>query len=83
MSDFSIDIGSDQEHEDLIAEILLGGEVVAVVSQESGPGVLEIKINGRLDGQPWMFPLADFERAVEAARQRLLELRKDRSPRRP
>lgn len=77
MSAFTVEVGSDQEHEDLIAEILFGGEVVAVISQERGPGILEIKFVERESGKPWSFPLSEFELVVKKARERLLELKKD------
>lgn len=80
LSEFSIEVGSDQEHEDLIAEILYKGQVVAVISQEKGPGVMDVETLATASGGPWRFPLIDFQQAIEIARARLLQLQKDRSP---
>lgn len=74
--DFEVNIGSDEDYEDLIAEVLYQGEFVCLISQETGFDDLNIEIHPRADGQPWEFKLSDFEAAVAQAVKRLRELRR-------
>lgn len=74
--DFEITVSSDEDYEDLIAEVLYRGEFVCLITQESGFGALDVEIHARADGQPWKFKLAAFEGVVTQAKKRLWELRK-------
>lgn len=73
---FNIEVWSDQDHEDLIAEIYYQGDFVCQVTQESGFDYLDIALYPRKDGKPWEFKLAEFEPALSHAKNRLWELRK-------
>lgn len=73
---FTVDISSDVDYEDLIADINHHGEFLALVSQESGYEFLDIAIHPRKSGEPWEFKLKDFEAAIQKAKTRLWELRK-------
>jgi hypothetical protein len=70
-------IADDVDYEDLIAEIQVDGDCVAVLSQEEG----ELKIE--LD-HAWLWskgrkelPLSEFKRALEQAEASLLKMRKE------
>jgi len=76
MKEFSIDVGSDQEHEDLVAEIYYGDEFVGMLTQESGFDSMEVEICSRKSSDPWTFKYEDFIRALKEGRQRLWDLRK-------
>ena len=73
---FSIDVGSDQDHEDLVAEIYYEGEFVAMITQEDGVDRMQFEIHPRRDGEPWLFLFSDFQDAVQSASRRLWELRR-------
>lgn len=55
---FSCAIISPPELENLCAEIMCGDEIVAWILDERDRR--EIRIEGRYDGEPWTFDLADF-----------------------
>ena len=83
MTDFIIDVGSDQEHEDLVAEIYYRNDKVAgflaMITQEKGFENLEIEVYPRNDGKPWRFQYVEFCAALEKAKKRLWELRRSSS----
>jgi hypothetical protein len=74
--DFEIIVSSDEDYEDLIAEILYQGEFVCLITQESGFEALDIEIHNRVCGQPWRFKLLAFMDTIAQAKKRLWELRK-------
>lgn len=74
--EFEFTVGSDQEHEDLVADIYYRGDFVCMISQESGFDYLDIQIHARKNGKPWEFKLAEFELVLSDARNRLWELRR-------
>lgn len=76
MTKFTIDVGSDQEHEDLVAEIYWDEEFVAMLTQELGYERMAIAIHPRSDGEAWEFGYDEFIEILEKARKRLGELRK-------
>jgi len=76
MNEFSIDVGSDQDHEDLVAEVYFDNEFVGMLTQEAGFGSMEVVIYPRGDGNPWTFRYEDFLRVLREARDRLWELRR-------
>ena len=76
-SDFKITICSDQDYEDLIAEVYYKGEFVALISQERGFANLEIRIHPSTKGSCWNFQLEDFEKAIAHAKKRLRNLRRN------
>lgn len=71
ISDFSFDVGSDQEHEDLVADLYYKGEFICMVSQENGFDSLDIEISGT-----WTLKLDEFIMALNQVKKRLWELRK-------
>jgi hypothetical protein len=66
------------EFTDFIAEIYYQDNFVCLISQENGYEKLDIEIHSNLIGDAWKFNLADFELAVEKAKQRLWDLCKDK-----
>lgn len=80
MSEFRIQIASDTDHEELIAEIYFGDEFVALINEEKGAEHPEIELHPRKDGEPHRFALSDFEAAIERAKARLHELRRVPDP---
>lgn len=74
--DFEIVVGSDQDYEDLIADIYYRGEFVCLISQENGYDSLDMEIHPRANGQPWKFKLSAFEGEIAQAKRRLWDLRK-------
>jgi hypothetical protein len=65
------------EFSDFIAEIYYQNEFVCLISQENGCNQLDIEIASKPNGESWKFSLSDFEQAIEKAKQRLWDLRKD------
>lgn len=76
--DFEITVGSDEDYEDLIADIYYQKEFVCLLSQENGYTSLDMDIHPRPNGQSWKFKLSEFEGAIAQAKKRLWELRKVR-----
>jgi hypothetical protein len=74
---FDFLFADDPEYEDLIAEIYFDGEFVALVSQEAGFDSLDIQLHSRKDGEPWRFKVNELEGALQKAKSRLWELRKN------
>lgn len=74
--DFEIIVGSDEDYEDLIADVYYQREFVCLISQEDGYASPDIDIHPKANGQPWKFKLSDFEGAIAQAKKRLWELRK-------
>jgi hypothetical protein len=73
---FRIQVASDIDYHDLIAEVYCGDEFVALLSQEKGYAELGIEIQPRRDGTPWSFKCSEFVSAIEKAKGRLWDLRK-------
>ncbi len=75
---FRIDILGDLEYNDLVADIYFSDQIVANLSQESGFENMEINIYPPPKNQNiWIFKLAEFAEALEYAKRRLWELRKN------
>jgi hypothetical protein len=71
-----VTICSDQEHEELIAEISFDGEFFGLISEEAGSRLFELEVHPRKDGNPWKLKLAEVERAIEEAVGRLVRMPK-------
>lgn len=69
-STLTLQLASPPDREHLVAEIWLGNNQVAEISQESSEPVLEIYPNP--EGGAWLLPLASFVAAVQQATQHLL-----------
>ena len=74
--EFTLTIGDDPDHEDLVAEITCRDELVCMITQELGFELLEIEIHPKRDGNPWCFKLLDFEEIIDRTKARLGQLRK-------
>ncbi len=71
---FSVVLSSDSNYDALIAEICVDGKLVAIVSQERGPGLFDIETPGPLRRENEICRKADligFKEAVELACKRL------------
>ena len=73
---FRIDIVSDDEHEDLYAEIECDDGYLTRITQEEGFDKLEIDIFNCPEGDHWTFPLDDFLEMIEISKQWLWKLRR-------
>ena len=73
---FEFVITDDPDHEDLVAEITHGNELVCMLTMEQGFDSLQLEIHPRKDCQPWCFAEQEFEDFLLKAKRRLGELRK-------
>lgn len=73
---FRIDIGSDLEYEDLVADIYFEDRFVAMLTQEQGFENLEIEIYPPETQKFWVFKFSEFDEAIQYAKRRLWELRR-------
>lgn len=73
---FRVDIVGDLDMEDLSADIYFNGRFVAMLSQERGFENLEIELHPPKDTKFWVFNFAEFDEALQYAKNRLWELRK-------
>ena len=73
---FRVDISSDLEYEDLVADIYFEDQIVAILTQELGFENMEIKIYPSKKQERWIFRFSEFEEVIQYAKRRLWELRK-------
>ena len=71
MSNLQVEISSDLDFENLIANVLAEGEMVARISQEPGFDRLQIDIFPPLEAEKWEFSFEDFDKAIHLAKRRL------------
>jgi len=69
-----VHVWSHVDYEDLIAEILVGGELLALVSEERGPALIDVEIFPRSDGAPWKLTLDELRAAIDGGAARLREM---------
>ena len=72
MGDFRITIVSLPDRENLVAEISYKNKQVAEISQETNE--LLIQIYSCKDKNHWEFSLEEFQKNIEKAKRRLLEV---------
>jgi hypothetical protein len=75
-TDFEVQVLSDQDYDDLIAEIYYKKEFCCLLSQEHGFESLVISIHPRKDQEPWSLPWAEFDSALREAVNKLRDLQK-------
>lgn len=73
---FVVELSSDLDYEEMIAEILYKEETVAIISQELGIQSLKIELVASYDNKPWLFFLEDFLTVVESAKKQLIMMQK-------
>ena len=73
---FRFTVGSEPEYEDLVGDLYFDDRIVCVLTQEGGFEAMQVEIHGPPEGSAWSFPLADFETAIGALKQRMWELRR-------
>jgi len=73
---FHVDVLSDQDFEDLIAECYVDDECVMIVNQERGPDHLEVEVLLRPDGRPRRIEYDVMVELLQKAKTRLWELRR-------
>lgn len=71
---FVIEISSDLDYEEIVANILFEEETVATISQENGLENLEIEIFSSFDRKSWIFSLEEFINALNSAKGCLLKM---------
>jgi hypothetical protein len=69
MKGIRVEIASPPDRERLVAQIMVDNEQWAEVNQESGK--LELEVDQRQDGQPWVVNFDDATYALAEARRRL------------
>lgn len=66
---FEIEISSDLDYEEIVANILYEQEIVATVSQEKGLENLEIEIFMPVEGKPWKFSFEKFLDVLQVSKK--------------
>jgi len=74
-----VEVLSDQDYEDLIAEGYVDSECLMIVSQEEGFDYLDVEIVPRADGKHWRLKYDVVIELAQKCKDRLWELR--RAPR--
>jgi hypothetical protein len=72
---FSIEVSSDLDYEDIVANILYREETFAILSQDKGLDNLEIKILP-YNNEDLFFPLNEFFNIIESAKKILIRMQK-------
>lgn len=73
---FIVEISSDLDYEEMVANILYKEETIAIISQEKGLDNLEIEIFPSAEGIPWKFFFENFLKALHLSKKRLIEMKK-------
>ncbi len=73
---FRVDIVSDLECEDLVADIYFEDQIFAVLKQEDGFENMQIELYPTKNQPFWLFKISEFEQVIQYAKQRLWDLRK-------
>jgi len=76
MNKLEIEVSSDLDFDDLIANILFDGELVARLSQEVGFEKLQIEIFPPLEKKAWGFSFDEFDAAIHLAKNSLFKMKK-------
>ena len=76
-NEFYVEIVSDLDFEELVADICWGENTVATISQEEGPENMQVEIFSPERDGDWTFPLSKFLRTLAFARQKLNEMRRE------
>ncbi len=77
MSDeLRVQVLSDQDYDDLVAEGYIDDECILIVSQEEGFGSLDVEFLPRTDGKPWKLKYGLLTELLARCRNRLWELRR-------
>ena len=74
--DLSVQVLSDPDYEDLIAEGYIGEDCLIIVSQEQGFESLDVEFLPRADGKPWKLKYDLLTELLAKCRDRLWELRR-------
>jgi hypothetical protein len=74
--EIKVEVLSDQDFEDLIAEGYIDEECLVIVSQESGFASLDVEFLPRRDGKPWRVKYAVVIELLQKCKDRLWELRR-------
>ena len=74
---FIIEVCSDLDYEEMVADVSYENHTIATVTQENGIDAMEIEIFTPSGGmQSWKFLLNDFMEAITFAKNRLVEMKK-------
>ena len=73
---FSIEISSNLDYENMTTNILYQEKTVAILSEEEGLENLKIEILPTFEGMPWCFYLNDFLRILQFAEKQLIQIQK-------
>ncbi len=72
---FKVNVCSDQDYNELIAEIYFAGNILAIIDQENGFENLKISIFPNKTGN-WNFPFLEFMEVLEYTKAKLWKLRR-------
>ena len=72
-----VQILSDQDYEDLIAEGYLDDECILIVSQDRGFQSLQVELLPRKDGNSWRLEFSQLTDLLQRCKDRLWEMRKE------
>lgn len=70
-------MSSDDNYNELCAEIFFDNQFVAIVTQEKGFENLEIEIHHPKNQNFWVFNFSEFTQVLRSAKEALWEMRKD------
>ena len=73
---FRFTVGGEPDFENLVGDLYFDDQIVCVPTQEAGFEAMGVAIHGPPEGGAWAFPLAEFETALAAVKQRMWELRR-------
>jgi hypothetical protein len=74
---YHIKVSSLPDYEQLVAEIYVNDQFVALVSQEMGPDQTQLELTA-VEGPPIRMDIVTFENALAEAKRRLSDLGKSR-----
>ncbi len=74
---FLVEVCSDLDYEEMVADISYENHTIAMISQENGIDKMEIELfTHQEEEKSWKFSLDDFIEVITFAKKRLIEMQK-------
>ena len=73
---FTVEICSDLDYEEMVADISFENKRIAMITQENGVDKMEIEIFGGSSLNYLAFPLDEFIKTIEFAKNKLIKMSK-------
>lgn len=73
---FNIELCSDLDYEEMVADIYFENSSIAMVTQENGEDKMEIEMFSPNDDSSWKLPLDEFIKILQSAKKNLIEFKK-------